>query len=396
VVLAAITTICGLLVIYHHVVYPVLLKKLAARRHQAPPTPLTRAYQETRKDQALPSITVVIPAYNEAAVIAEKIRNLAFVDYPNDKLRVVIACDGCTDNTVAIAQTTAREPECAELNLTVLDLQPNRGKVGVLNNVIPLQNCDVIALSDASALISIDALLIAVAHFDDPLVGVVSGTYRILNPGTVGEAVYWNYQTNIKQRESALGTPLGVHGAFYLMRKSLYKPLPADTINDDFIIPMQIVEQGYRGIYEPRIMALELECADVALDQRRRRRIAAGNMQQTVRLLHLLSPRFGGVAFTFASGKALRAIMPFCLLILLLGSAYLATESLFWKFIFLSQVFVYSLALVRHALGNKRVPKILDTIHYLVSGHLSGLIGALRYCVGLDRGAWKRANIERE
>ena len=390
-ILTIVVVICGILVIYHHVVYPILLKLLARRLPQTEPVAMVRAYQQQRRDLNLPRITLVIPAHNEAAVIADKIRNLSFVDYPSEKLEVIVACDGCTDDTATIARKTKEEPECVDLNCTILELTPNRGKVAILNEIVPNISTDIVALSDASALISIDALLIAVAHFDDPELGVVSGTYRMLSAGSSGEEAYWNYQTAIKLSESALGAPLGAHGAFYLFRRKLFHALPSDTINDDFIIPMEMVADGYRAVYEPRIMALELECADLSLDHDRRRRIAAGNVQQALRLMHMLNPKYRGVAFTFASGKALRAFMPFCLLILLVGSIVLAPSSVIFLILAALQLLVYGLALLKQYAKSLAMPGFMNTVHYLVSGHFAGLVGAVRYLTGKNKTAWKKA-----
>lgn len=418
----ALTLLAALLVVYHHLGYPLLLRLLSSRRlEEALPEPPTRAYRSAADDALLPTVAIVIPAYNEEEHVADKIRNLAMLDYPNDRLRVYLACDGCTDDTAAVAWRTAREPECRELRLEVIEFASNRGKIAVLNQVVsqvrcdrpgpsgcrdptwgkaavlnavvPSVECDLLALSDVSALISVDALLIAVERFRDPRVGVVSGAYRLLNPSGAGEAAYWRYQSEIKRREGALGATMGVHGAFYMLRRRLFEPLELDVINDDFILPMRIVARGYRALYEPRIQALELEAATLALDRNRRRRIAAGNLQQLVRLSTLLRPSYRGIAFVFASGKALRALMPFVLLALLAGSALLAPAHPLFLVLLIGQIIVYGLAFVVQRIGPGRVPAPLQVVHYLVQGHLVGLIGSLRYLLKQEGGRWKRANI---
>lgn len=394
-IIAGLTFLSGVLVVYHHLVFPAVLKSLTGRTPFRQPNLPVRGYRDSKGDIRLPTITVIVPAYNEEAVIADKIRNLAVLDYPADRLKILIVCDGCTDGTAAAARTAHDQPENSHLDLTVRELPDNRGKVAVLNSSIPEAEADLVALSDASAMISIDALLIAAAHFADDQVGVVSGTYKLLEAGSVGEAAYWRYQTAIKKGEAALGAPLGTHGAFYLIRVSCFVPLPEDTINDDFILPMEIVARGRRAIYDPSILALELECSTPAMDQRRRRRIAAGNLQQAIRMRGLLHPRYKGIAFAFASGKALRAVMPFLLLLLFLGSLVLAPSWPFFAMVLLAQCLIYATALYRQAVLPRPVPAIVATIHYLVRGHLAGLIGGLRYLAGLEKGRWSRAaNVE--
>jgi cellulose synthase/poly-beta-1,6-N-acetylglucosamine synthase-like glycosyltransferase len=394
--IALLTLTCLALVIYHHVGYPWVLSRWTKRTPQRPGALTRRGYVARLGDRQLPGITVIVPAHDEATLIAEKVRNLAALDYPPSRLKVVIACDGCRDETAARARAAHAEPECRHLDLEVREYPVNRGKVAVLNQTIASTNSELVALSDVSALVSIDALLRAASAFADPRMGVVAGGYRLLAPGSAGESAYWDYQLRIKRGEAALGAPLGTHGAFYLFRRRLFSPLAPDTINDDFLLPMSIVADGYRAIYDTEIMALELERADPALDQRRRRRIAAGNLQQAWRLRRLLHPRHRGIAFAFASGKALRAVMPFLLLATLAGSLWLAPQSLPFALLAAAQLLVYSVALWRQFNPRTRVPGVVNTLHYLVSGHVAGLVGGVRYLAGLDRGHWRRATLAEE
>jgi cellulose synthase/poly-beta-1,6-N-acetylglucosamine synthase-like glycosyltransferase len=394
--IATLALTCLVLVVYHHVGYPWLLARWPARDIRSPGTLDRRDYVARPGDLLLPTVTVIVPAHDEQDLIAEKVRNLATLDYPPSWLKVVIACDGCRDATAARARAAHAEPECRHLDLEIREFSVNRGKVALLNEVITSACSEVVALSDVSALVSIDALLRAASAFADPEVGVVAGAYRLLDPGSPGESFYWDYQLRIKRGEAALGAPLGTHGAFYLFRRRLFKPLAPDTINDDFLLPMSIVADGHRAIYDTDIMALELERADAALDRRRRRRIAAGNLQQAWRLKRLLHPRHRGIAFAFASGKALRAVMPFLLLATLAGSLWLAPQSAPFALLAVAQLTIYLLALWRQFHPRARVPGVVDSLHYLVSGHVAGLIGGVRYLVGLDRGPWRRATLSEE
>jgi lipopolysaccharide/colanic/teichoic acid biosynthesis glycosyltransferase/glycosyltransferase involved in cell wall biosynthesis len=379
-VIGAVTLLAIALLVYHHAGYPIILR-LAGRRRLAEPPAVP--------DARLPRMTVVVPAYNEAAVIAAKIDNLRTLDYPADRLDVVVACDGCRDTTAGVASAAAAlEPV---LDADIRDFPDNRGKVAVLNDVLSGELGDIVCLTDASALLNPEALRIAAAHFADARVGVVGGTYRFAETGMAGEASYWRYQTEVKRREAALGALIGCHGAGYFFRAPLFRPLPEDTINDDFILPMSIAAEGHRGVYEPRIVATELEVANLAQDQRRRRRIAAGNMQQLIRLACVLTPRHGALAFAFASGKVLRALSPYLMILALAGSLWLgiAGSPLFGVLAVL-QVLFYA-AVVPKLIRPERVwPKPIELIHYLVAGHWAGLIGGTRYLLGLEAGRWQR------
>ncbi|MCP4322949.1 MAG: glycosyltransferase family 2 protein [Psychromonas sp.] len=392
VLLITITLLSGLLVIYHHVGYPLILKLLRLQKPQCEPHTGNRFYTASLSDETLPSIAIVIPAYNEAQWIAEKIRNLAALDYPTNRLQVIIGCDGCTDKTFDIATKTAIEPECAHLNINIFNYKENRGKVALLNELITSVECDLVALTDTSALISIDALLIAAQRFEDPKIGVLNSHYRLIKAGSEGEQAYWDYQSQIKQSEAALGSTLGAHGALYIFRSKLFEPLAADTINDDFILPMKIVIAGYRAEYEEAINALELETADDNQDQLRRRRIAAGNFQQLLRLKALLLPRYKGVAFSFISGKALRVLMPFLMIIALIGSLLLAINYTLFSLLAIVQIAAYSLALWQLYLQPEQSNKVSKLLAYLVAGHFSGLIGTVRYVLRLDKGHWTKTN----
>ena len=396
VIIISITLLSGLLVVYHHLGYPLVLRWLQRHRQQPHVTAPHRNYTESRVDNTLPSVCIVIPAYNEERWIADKIRNIAVLDYPVDRLSVIVACDGCRDATAAIARATAMEPECLHLAIEIREYEINRGKVAIINEVVENVSSEIVALSDVSALISVDALLIAAERFKDAGIGVLNGHYRLLNPGSPGEAAYWQYQGRIKASEAALGSTLGAHGAFYLFRRSLFKPIPADTINDDFILPMNIVTAGFRADYDGRIHALEQEKADQDMDQQRRRRIAAGNFQQLVRLKQLFLPRYGGVAFNFVSGKGLRVLMPFLMISALLGCIWLSTSYVFFAVLSAVQLLAYSLAAWQLLLRPKNSNRITQTLGYLVSGHIAGLIGTLRYIGGLERGIWKRVGEEQQ
>lgn len=372
----AATTLVG----WHHAGWPLLLKAAARRAPAAAPLP----------DTALPSIAVVMPAHNEAALVAAKIRNLAALDYPADRLRVILAGDGCTDATIAIAQATLAEPCCAHLRAEVRDLRPNRGKIAVLNATIASVTEDVVALSDISALLPPDALRRTAAHFADPGLGAVGGTYLLDAPGSAGEARYWAYQRAVKRGEAALGAPLGMHGAFWAFRRVAFAPLPADTINDDFILPMGMFLRGWRLGYDTAIGVREAEQSDPAMEARRRQRIATGNAQQLARLLPLLHPRHGGVALAFASGKALRVVMPFLIALAFAGAITLAPTSQMFTILAGCEALGLALALAGIAMG-KSAPRLMAVGGYVLAGHAASAIGVARALLLRNHRPWTRA-----
>lgn len=391
IVLATLCLFAGVLIVYHHAGYPILLRWYAKRHPKTPVHENQRAYKAEEQDCKLPTVTILVPAFNEQAWIADKIRNLASLDYPKNKLKVVIACDGCTDKTVENAQMAIQEAICSDIYFEIHDHQLNRGKVATVNEELANIDSDITALSDVSALISLDALLIAGEHFKNPKVGVVNATYQLCPTGNEGEDAYWKYQTAVKEREASLGSSLGSHGAFYLFRTHLFSPLPSNTINDDFILPMQIVKQGYIAEYETRMVALELEETNTKADFKRRLRISAGNMQQAIELFSLFSPKFKGIAFAFFSGKGLRLITPYLMIVSLVCSFFLRDYLLF-NFLFWAQIAVYTLGIIGYLLPKKLSIKPISLISYLVVGHYANLIGGIRYLIGLENTPWTRVN----
>lgn len=374
------------LVTYHHVVFPLLCKVFA------------RLIRSLKRPEALPDvapndlprIAIVVPAFNEEDFIAEKISNLASLDYPVDKYEVIIASDGSNDDTVALAREALdRAPK---LNAEVRDFTLNRGKIAMLNEIVPSLDADVVVLSDVSAVVGPNALIRLAGHFSDERVGVVSGTYQLDCPGSEGERQYWNFQTALKRDENTIGAIMGAHGAFYAIRGGLFTPLEADTINDDFIIPMRIVAAGHLSVYDTQIVARELEQTQMQQDFHRRVRISAGGMQQIVRLMELFNPARPGIAFIFASGKALRALSPFLLAAMMMTSLALTTMGeLFYAVPFLGLLALLYLGYTQIQGNLLNLPKILHPFAYLAAGHMAGFVGAVRFLARMEKGRWGRA-----
>lgn len=371
------------LIIYHHVGYPLLLKVYLGvlKRRE---TNEDNQYASQSTEDEMPSITVIIPAYNEAQWIAEKIRNVAMLDYPKQKLTIEIICDGCTDDTVKIAQQTIQEATCADTFFRVHVHQHNRGKVQVLNEAMRYISSDLTVLSDVSAVVSIDALKIAQHHFTDSHVGVVNGRYTLFEKGSEGESHYWKYQSEIKYAESQIATTIGSHGAFYVFRTALFSPLPANTINDDFVIPMKIVGQGYASVYDTNVIATELEATTIQNDFSRRLRISAGNMQQVILLANLFHPRFRHIAFAFFSGKGLRLLTPYLMMVALISSLQMIHLPIFQVLVF-AQLSVYVIGLAGTMIPVINANRVLQLIHYMLLGHAANLIGGIRYLVNDSR-----------
>lgn len=382
----SIVAAAGAAAIYHHAAYPLALRALANRaRQNKPAAPASGpAFQ-------LPRVALIIPAHNEAKVIVRRIENCAALDYPEDKLEIVIVCDGCTDATAELARAAVRL-QTTGIRIRIEELTENIGKIAVLNQTIPQTDCDVVALSDASAMLEPDAIRRAAGHFADPAVGVVCPSYKISENSSEGERAYWAYQTRIKADEAALGSPIGAHGAFYLFRRSEWSALPSDTINDDVIIPMRIVSRGFQAVYDTSITAVEIETTQPGQEWQRRVRIGAGNLQQAIRLVSLANPLRPGLAFTFLSGKALRAAMPF---IAVAAELAMMTAAVCGNTLMTALLVAQTLVLIAaRPEVSSQMPALARPamwLNYLVDGYAASFVGAARYLTGYERSPWGKA-----
>ncbi|MFO1161051.1 MAG: sugar transferase [Reyranellaceae bacterium] len=368
-------------VVYHHVLYPALLARL----------PQGAQATDEQGNQSFPTVSVIVPAFEEEAFMADKVRNLASLDYPADRMRLIVVCDGCTDRSAEKARGAIAASRTS-FDIAVIEHPVNRGKVAVLNEAIAAETAELILLTDTSAHLPADYVKRLARHFDDSGVGAAGARYVLDRPGSSGEAAYWDYQTRIKRQEARFGSPMGFHGAGYMFRRSSWQPLEPDTINDDFILPMRIVSNGLRGAYDSSLAAIELEETRPTQEFRRRVRIAAGNVQQAVRLFRLADLRRPGLAFAFLSGKFLRAFMPFILLAALLSSVALAASGSS-TFMWLAGLQLAGYAGCAAVLATRRLPwpRVVRLPAYLVEGYAAGLVGAVGYLTGRERGRWARA-----
>ena len=313
-----------------------------------------------RKQQIEPSVSLLVAAYNEAAVIADKIRNSLALDYPVEKLEIVVASDGSDDATAEIVRSF-------EVNsggrVRLVNYPQNRGKMAVLNDAIRELRRDIVAFSDATSMLAADSLRILVQSFNDPRVGAASGVYRLLKKDQtqIGsqEDIYWKYETFLKVQEARLGAFTGAHGSLFAIRRGLY-PFPSEnTINDDFVIPMRILERGHRVAYEPAAVAFE-EAHEMA-GFARRVRITAGNIEQLREIRSLLWPPRPFVVFCLLSHKVGRLLVPLFLLSAL--ATNIALRGQFpYNWLLVGQTLFYSLAVLGGTIDLK--PKILRLPYY--------------------------------
>jgi cellulose synthase/poly-beta-1,6-N-acetylglucosamine synthase-like glycosyltransferase len=367
------------IVCYSYLAYPIAIWCCAHLfgRRQIPATVELRA---------LPQVSLLIAAHNEERWIRQKIENSLTQDYPRDRLEIIIASDGSTDSTTASVQRFSDE-------VRLVEFHENRGKATVLNESVPLCGGEFIVFSDANTFYDSNAVRNLMRWFVDPTIGAVCGRLVLTDPATGQnvDSLYWKYETFLKKCESRLGALLGANGAIYALRRNDFIPIPADTIVDDFVIPLLVrLRTGKRIIYDCEAFAWEESPPEISDEFRRRSRIGAGGFQSIVRLWPLLLPTRGWIAFTFFSHKLLRWLCPFFLIAALLANL-LCLNSRGHTVLLLAQFAFYAIAAFGHLVPGSGIgPKLIRLPAMFTSMNFALLCGFWRWVSGQQRGVWQR------
>jgi poly-beta-1,6-N-acetyl-D-glucosamine synthase len=273
-----------------------------------------------RRENIFPSVTIVLAVRNEQNKLPAKLQNLAVLDYPGELVEVIVVSDGSTDDTNRILSAWRTR------NRRVVILPKHRGKDIALNRGVAEARSEIVVFTDARQIIAPDALKNLVANFADPSVGCVSGELVIAEQlaaaSSQGVGLYWRMEKKIRYWESLSGSTVGATGAFYAVRRSLVATLPEGTILDDVYIPLQVVQQGFRVVFEPRAIATDDLTPGPRKEFRRKVRTLTGNYQ-LLRLSPWLVTRANPVRFEFVCHKLLRLLMPFALVSLFVASLLL-------------------------------------------------------------------------
>lgn len=329
--------------------YPVLLSLLVERQRPSPKPPSALRAE-------LRAVTVVIVAYNEAARIGSKLENVLGSAYPTELLRVVVGSDASTDNTAEIVRGFAGR------GVRLLEFQQRRGKAACLNDAMAVVDTDLVIMMDVRQRIAGDAIRRLVDELSDPKVGAVSGEL-VLEQGTTGFSrgidSYWRYEKFIRESEARIDSAVGVTGAIYAVRKSLFEPLPAGTVLDDVLVPMRVVRQGYRVGFCGGAHAFDVPSEDPRAEQRRKIRTLTGNWQLLQMEPWLISPMRNRIWWQYFSHKVLRLVAPLFLVLLLISSAVLAQSSSLFAAALIAQLAFYFLPMVGAVLRPGRIKSIL-------------------------------------
>ena len=319
----------------------------------------------------LPSVSIIIAAYNEEKIIKEKLQNTCTLDYPKDLLEIMVVSDGSTDRTDHIVQEF--QPQGVQL----IRVEGRKGKTECQNQAVKRATGEIIIFSDANSIYDPMSVRYIVENFSDPTVGVVCGELRYQEEGKTNEGVYWKMERKLKEYESTFLSCLGANGAMYALRRSEYVPLPADTMSD-FIEPFMVYRNGYRSIYDERAFCVE-EKINYHDEFKRKQRVVLRALQSLYIIGEFLNPfRYGWYSIMLWSHKLLRWF-GFLFFIILFMSSFYFIETFLGKVIIVLQVIFYLGALF----GKKSNYPLLRLMNGFLQVYISAFF-AVMYWV-LDR-----------
>ena len=339
-------------------------------------------------------ITIVIAAYNEEAIIKEKIENTIALDYPKELFKIIVVTDGSTDNTYNIA-SQFKEVNCYHENA-------RKGKMAAIDRIMPFVESEITVFTDANTLLNIESLRYLNRHFSDKQVGGVAGEKKVITTNkkqyksTDQEGLYWKYESWLKQIDSNYYSVVGAAGELYAIRTSLYTYPGDNVILDDFMVSMNICRKGFVFKYEPQGFATELPSENINEEAKRKIRIGAGGIQSIILLKSLLkiwgTPK---LSYLFISHRVLRwTIIPFLLIFIFIANTILFVQKTtpVWVFMFFAQLIFYSLGTLGYYFEKIAKKYSITSIpYYFIFMNLSQLKGIFRYFRGEQSGVWEKS-----
>ncbi|MDJ1467828.1 glycosyltransferase family 2 protein [Cytophagaceae bacterium DM2B3-1] len=352
---------------------------------------VTKLWTQKNFDQSYePEVTLVIPAYNEADILAQKVENCLELDYPAEKLQLIVITDGSNDHSASILEKYPRVLHVHEA--------ARKGKAAAENRVMHFVKHPLVIFTDSNTRLNKEAVREIIKHYHDPKVGAVSGEKKVQQDQSAagnGEGLYWKYESFLKRCDSDIYSLMGAAGELVSFRKELFAPLEEDSILDDFVQSLRIVEKGYKVVYEPKAFASELPSESLKDEMKRKIRICAGGWQSMSRLTSLLNIfKHPVITFLYVSHRVLRwSLTPLMLAILLPVSAYLSFQlGGIYTLFTISQILFYAMAYIGwYADGRGRKIKLLLIPLYFSMMNVAVFFGFLRFVRQSQPAAWEKA-----
>lgn len=370
-------------ILYTYVGYPLILWVWSTLKHdRSRPSPEIRDWAGKRPTSK--RVAIIIAACNEATVIAEKIQNVLSLDYPKDRMKVIVVSDGSTDGTDEVIRSFGGA-------VRLIALKDRLGKAEALNRAVASTECEIVVLTDARQRLDAQAVRVLIERFRDNRIGAVSGRL-VLSAGPEGElremGLYWRYELFMRGREGRIGSVIGVTGALYAIRRRLWRSMPAGTILDDVFLPMSVVLSGYRVALEPAAVAYDWVSKDLGEEFVRKARSLAGNYQVLWHLPQILIPGLNPVWFQYGSHKIARLIVPFALIALFVSNLTI-THGFYGVFLMLQFVW-YTLAAFGGIRPLRRVAELAMSGSATITAMNGAAIMGLIYFLSGKKDIWVR------
>jgi cellulose synthase/poly-beta-1,6-N-acetylglucosamine synthase-like glycosyltransferase len=316
---------------------------------------------KVKTDDIEPSVSIIIAAYNEEKDIEAKLKNCFNLDYPGEKLEIIVASDGSTDNTDEIVKRFGKEN--SRVPVILHRVEGRLGKTAAQNSAVKICKGEIIVFSDAASMYDTKAVRKMVRNYADPSVGAVSGMYNYIKEGSsaagLATIVFWKLENFIKSRQTKIKTITGCCGCIYSLRRELYTDLPPEIISD-LVEPLMILKKGYRIVFEPEALALEETAGDSKDEFKMRIRVIVRGMNGMLFVRDLFNPRkYPFVALQLISHKLMRWMVPVFIITAFLTNAILATQEALYAFLFLLQIIFYGLAITGFFMEKKGVHKMV-------------------------------------
>jgi len=364
------------LIAYPAMIYPAMVWFVALIR----PRPVKR-------HSWTPSVTVLIPAYNEALHIAATIQNMLGQDYPLDQLEIIVVSDGSTDVTDDIVRGFSSR------NVRLIRREQREGKAAGLNEGVRRARGKILVFSDANSLFAPDAISRMAENFADPEVGYVTGNLAYQTDGERiagnGCSAYMKYENALRRLETRVGSIIGVNGGVDAIRRELYTDVPRRLITD-FVLPLQVISKKCRVVYDERVHSSEIANSELASEFRMRVRVALRALQGIAYMRRLCNPfRYPWAAFSLISHKVSRYFCFFFLVITFLSNLMLASSPVYGAF-FLAQVLTYLLAFVGL---RKSLPSLFHKLTlipaYFLMSNAAFALAAIKFLQGETMATWQ-------
>jgi len=358
------------LIVYAYAGYPILIVLLSLFVNN-----------KVKTSNIEPPVSILISAYNEEKDIEVKLKNCFDLDYPRDKLEIVVASDGSTDATDDIVKRYENNDD--SIRVVLHRVEGRLGKTAAQNSAVKVCRGEIIVFSDAASMYDPYAIRALVRNYDDPSVGAVSGMYNYIkdDASSAGLAtdLFWKLENFIKSRQTKIKTITGCCGCIYSVRKELYTDLPPDIISD-LVEPLTILEKGYRIVFEPEALALEQTAGTTEDEFKMRIRVIVRGMNGMLFCRNLFNPiKYPFVSFQLISHKLLRWMVPIFAFFAFIANAILITTSFFYATLFFGQLAFYSLAVIGYFKEKQGIhKKIFYLPLYFCTVNLAALISMFK------------------